>query len=133
MTGNKCPLGEIMVSTHSSDRKTAAPDAAVVYLSGRQRGTTEFLSGDHIVIASPRGGDVQISTAGEPAPAALATLDRRGHTFRLTVTPGAEGWINGEQLGEMVLASGDVLEFGDGVVMRFRLFSPERRCYKTMA
>ena len=122
-----------MTATHGSILETAARDAAIVHLSGRQRGTTEFLAGDHIVITSPPGGDVQISSTGEQSPATLATLDRRGHTFRLTVTPGADVWINGEQIEEMVLASGDVLEFGDGAVMRFRLYPPEQQRYKTMA
>ena len=108
----------------ATSKTTTTPDAAIVHLSGRQRGTTEFLSGDHIFIASHAGGEVQISITGETAPTAFATLDRRGHTFRLTTTPGAEVWINGEQLEEMVLASGDVIEFGDGVVLRFRLYPP---------
>jgi len=125
--------GDLMSATNESIREIAGPDAAIVHLSGRQRGTTEFLSGDHIVIASPPGRDVEIATAGEPAPGSLATLDRRGHTYRLTVNPGADVWINGEQIREMVLASGDVLEFGDGAVVRFRLYPPERHRYKTMA
>ena len=122
-----------MNTTKRPNRETAAPDAAIVHLSGRRRGTTEFLSGDHIVIASAADGGVETSTTGSATPRSLAILDRRGHTFRLTATPGAEVWVNGEQLEEMVLASGDVLEFGDGVVVRFRLYSPERHRHKTMA
>jgi len=122
-----------MTAMNTSNRETAAPDAAIVHLSGRQRGTTAFLSGDHVVIASAANGGVEIFNTGASTPQSLATLDRRGHTFRLTVTPGADVWINGEQIEEMVLASGDMLEFGDGAVVRFRLYPPEQQRYKTMA
>ena len=112
---------------------TAVPDAALVHLSGRRRGATEFLTGDRIVLSPASDRGIELSTTDETPPHSLAVLERRGHTFGLTVTPGAEVWINGERLDELVLASGDVLEFGGGTVLRFRLYPPERRRYKTMA
>jgi S1-C subfamily serine protease len=61
-------------------------------------------------------------------------LERRGNTYRMIALPGAEVWVNGEQLEEMVLASGDVIEIGQGgPVLRFRLYRPGTRAYKTMS
>jgi len=121
-----------MTGSHSSDRSTAVPDAALVHLSGGRRGATEFIPGDRIVLSPASDGGIELSTSDETPPQSLAVLERRGHTFGLTVTPGAEVWINGERLDELVLASGDVLEFGGGAVLRYRLYPPERRRYKTM-
>ncbi len=121
-----------MTGTHSLDHSAAAPDAALVHLSGGRRGSTEFISGDRIVLSPASNGGIELSTNDETPPHSLAVLERRGHTFRLSVTPGTEVWINGERLDELVLASGDVLEFGGGAVLRFRLYPPERRRYKTM-
>jgi hypothetical protein len=99
-----------MTGTHRSTGDTAPPDVALVHLSGRRRGTTEFLSGDHVVIATAPDGSIALTTAVDSSPGALATLERRGHTFALTASPGAEVWINGELIDKLVLASGDVLE-----------------------
>jgi hypothetical protein len=42
-------------------------------------------------------------------------------------------WVNGERVDRMVLASGDVLEFGrDGPVLRFRRYPPGREAFKTL-
>jgi hypothetical protein len=122
-----------MTGTHNLDHSATAPDAALVHLSGRRRGTTEFISGDRIVLSPASDGGIELSTNDETPPHSLAVLERRGHTFRLSVTPGTEVWINGERLDELVLASGDVLEFGGGTVLRYRLYPPEQRRYKTMA
>jgi len=121
-----------MTGTHRSTGDTAPPDAALVHLSGRRRGTTEFLSGDRVVIASAPDGSIALTAAVDSSPGALATLERRGHTFALAASPGAEVWINGELIDKLVLASGDVLELGGGAVMRFRLYPAERHRYKTM-
>jgi serine protease Do len=122
-----------MTGTPNPDRSTAVPDAALVHLSGGRRGTTEFISGDRIVLSPASNGGIELSTNDETTPHSLAVLERRGHTFRLSVTPGTEVWINGELIDELVLASGDMLEFGGGAVLRYRLYPPERRRYKTMA
>jgi serine protease Do len=121
-----------MTGTPNPDRSTAVPDAALVHLSGRRRGATEFIPGDRIVLSPASDGGIELSTSDETPPHSLAVLERRGHTFGLTVTPGADVWINGERLDELVLASGDVLEFGGEAVLRYRLYPPERRRYKTM-
>ena len=122
-----------MTGKSSLVRSPAAPDAALVHLSGSRRGATEFISGDHIVLSPAADGGIELSANDETPPHSLAVLECRGHTFGLTVTPGAEVWINGERLDELVLASGDVIEFGGGAVLRYRLYPPERRRYKTMA
>lgn len=70
-----------MASTHCHYRETVVPESAIVHLSGSRRGTTEFRSGDNIVIASPLDGEVQISASSEPVLAPLATLDWRGSGF----------------------------------------------------
>jgi len=122
-----------MTGTHSSIGDAAPPDSALVHLSGRRRGSTEFLPGDRVIIVSAPDGSVELTTAVEAPPSALAVLERRGQTFALTASPGAEVWINGERIDELVLASGDVLEFGGGAVMRYRLYPAQRQRYKTMA
>ena len=122
-----------MTGSHSSDHSAAAPDAALVHLSGRRRGTTEFIPGDRVVLSPASDRGIELSTNDETPPNSLAVLERRGPTFGLRVTPGAEVWINGERVDELVLASGDVIEFGGGAVLRYRLYPPQRRRYKTMA
>ena len=85
---------------------STTPDAAIIHLSGRRRGATDFLSGNHVVLAAAADGIVEISSSSSPDSRLLAILDRRGHTYRLTATPGAEVWINGERLDELEALAG---------------------------
>ena len=87
-----------MTGKSSLDRSPAAPDAALVHLSGSRRGATEFISGDRIVLSPASDGGIELSANDETPPHSLAVLECRCHTFGLTVTPGAEVWINRERL-----------------------------------
>jgi len=95
-----------MTATHRPIGETAPPDAALVHLSGRRRGTTEFLSEDRVVITSAPDGGVDLTTSVDSSPGSLATLERRGHTFALTTSPGSEVWINGEKIDELEARAG---------------------------
>jgi len=122
-----------MTGKNGSDRSTVAPDVALVYLSGRRRGKTEFISLDRLHLSSASDGQIEVSTGDETPPRSLAVLERRGQTYQLTTAPGSEVWINGERLEKLVLASGDVIELGGSTVLRFRLYPPEQNRYKTMS
>ena len=114
---------------------------ALVFLSGRQRGSTQFLKDDTVHIGVSAQGDVRILAITGPEHGDVAerivpvcTLERRGPTYELKASPGTDLWVNGEQVQSMVLASGDVLELGrPGTVLRFRLYPAERGPYKTMS
>ena len=51
-----------MTGTHNPDSDTVAPDAALVHLSGRRRGTTEFIPGDRIVLSPASDREIELST-----------------------------------------------------------------------
>ena len=95
-----------MTGKSSLDRSPAAPDAALVHLSGSRRGATEFISGDHIVLSPAPDGGIELSTNDEKPRHSLAVLERRGQAFKLTVIPGAEVRINGERLDELEALAG---------------------------
>jgi len=78
---------------------------------------------------------VEIHVAHEPAVASRhATLLRRNDTYRLETEPDKPVWVNGQPAENRVLASGDVLEVGrDGPILRFRLYPPGSRAYKSPA
>jgi S1-C subfamily serine protease len=106
----------------------------VSFLSGSRRGDTLRLGGDRLTIGSGPDSDIRLPDDTEPLPLPHhATLLRRGRSFEIMAAPGAGVWVNGEQVGRLVLASGDVLEIGrDGSVMRFRLYSSDSEPYKTL-
>ena len=57
----------------------------------------------------------------------------RGQTYVIETAPGAEIWVNGERVERKVLASGDLIEVGEGgPVLRFRLYEPGTQPYKSM-
>lgn len=105
----------------------------VSFLSGSRRGDTLRLGGDRLTIGSGPDSHVLLPGDTEPLPLAHhATLLRRGRSYEIMAAPGAGVWVNGEQVGRLVLASGDVLEIGrDGSVMRFRLYPSDSAPYKT--
>jgi S1-C subfamily serine protease len=116
------------VHTHSTDATFV-----LVHLSGTRRGTTEPLEGELAHIGSAADADIQVRLAGTtPSPAHYAVLRRRGGSFEVQAAAGQELWVNGEQVDQLVLASGDVLEFGrEGPVLRFRRYPPGRGSFKT--
>ena len=72
-----------MTRTH-----TGPPDAALVHLSGRRRGATEFLSGNRIVLSSASDSGIVLSNTNDTPPHSLAVLERRGQTFSPVFSPG---------------------------------------------
>ena len=117
------------------------PTPVIVYLSGHFRGKTHRLWGEELRIGTASTADIQVA-AHELPPGAdasvsggdLARLALRGQTYELEVAPGAEIWVNGERVERRVLASGDLLEIGEGgPVLRFRLYEPGTQPYNSMA
>jgi S1-C subfamily serine protease len=119
-----------MTISHSA----AAPVPVVVHLSGSRRGTTERLAGDVLTIGTSEAAEIRLPADEEPAVGALhARLVRRGPTYELNTEPGQLVWVNGEPEKQLVLASGDVLEVGEGgPILRFRLYPPGSKAYKSV-
>ena len=114
--------------------KAAVPVPVVVHLSGSRRGTTERLAGDVLTIGSSAAAEIRLPADEEPAVGRLhARLERRGPTYELNTVAGQSVWVNGEPVKQLVLASGDVLEVGEGgPILRFRLYPPGSRAYKSV-
>ena len=115
----------------SQEPQRSAPVPVIVHLSGSRRGTTQRLRGDELRIGT--GPDVEIHVAHEPAVASHhATLRRHANTYRLEGDATKPVWVNGKPAEEEDLSSGDVLEIGrDGPLLRYRLYPPGSRAYKT--
>lgn len=111
------------------------PILGLVHISGARHGTTEMLLDDELVIGTARDADIHVPYDREPEVAGHhARLERHGATYRLRVEPGATVRVNGERVDELVLASGDVIEIGDGgPKLRFRVYKSKPRPGKTMS
>lgn len=116
------------------------PTPVIVYLSGHLRGKTHRLWGERLRIGTSGTADVSVA-AHELPPGAeaglqdgrLGELILRGQTYVIETAPGAEIWVNGERVERKVLASGDLIEVGEGgPVLRFRLYEPGTQPYKSM-
>ena len=114
-------------------RTLDAPVAAFVHLSGSRRGTTQRLSGQVLTVGTSPEAHVRLPTGPGPLPLPIhATLNARGVSYELLATAGAAVWVNGQPVDSLVLASGDVLEFGkDGPILRFRIYPAGSPAYKT--
>ncbi|MGD2067928.1 MAG: trypsin-like peptidase domain-containing protein [Gemmatimonadota bacterium] len=110
------------------------PVAVFVHLSGDRRGTTERLSGDLITIGTAPWAHVVLPPDPGPGPEPIhATLHCRGLTYELVATANADVWVNGQLVDTLVLASGDLLEFGkDGPILRYRLHPPGSPAHKSL-
>jgi S1-C subfamily serine protease len=113
---------------------TSRPVAVFVHLSGDRRGTTQRLSGDTLTIGTAPWASVVLPPDPGPGPEPIhATLHLRGDTYELVATAEADVWVNGQLVDTLVLASGDLIEFGkDGPILRYRLYPPESRAYKSL-
>jgi S1-C subfamily serine protease len=117
------------------------PTPVIVYLSGHLRGKTRRLWGERLSIGTASSADIPVAPHELPPGAAdelpggeLAALVLRGQTYELECAPGARIWINGERLERKVLASGDLVEIGEGgPVLRFRLYEPGSQPYKSVS
>ncbi len=110
------------------------PIFGLVHLSGSRHGTTEMLFDEELAIGTDDDSDIHVPADREPAVAPHhARLERRGQTYRLLVSPGQVVTVNDVQVDDLVLASGDVIELGDGGPrLRFRVYKASPRPYKTM-
>ncbi|NIM01422.1 MAG: hypothetical protein GTN89_11400 [Acidobacteria bacterium] len=115
--------------------------AVVVHLSGRYRGKIQRLGDGPLRIGAAEPAEIRISTddltadlTQVPVTEAHATLERRGNTYELRAEPDADIWVNGRRVEQRLLDSGDVLEIGEGgPVLRFRLYPPGSRGYKSVS
>jgi len=109
----------------------SGPVPVIVHLSGARRGTTQRLKGARLRIGT--ASDTEIHVAHEPSVAVHhATLNRRGASYELTTENEHAVWVNGRQVESTMLNSGDVIEIGtDGPILRYRLYPPGSRAYKS--
>ena len=119
---------------HRRMRRADEMIPVVSFLAGSRRGDTLRLGGASLTIGTDVTSDIRLPDDTEPLPLGHhATLVRRGRTYQIVAAPGAGVWVNGEQVSELVLASGDVLEVGrDGSVLRFRLYPGGAGPYKSL-
>lgn len=113
----------------------AVPIIGLVHVSGSRHGTTEMLFDDALVIGTAADAEIHLPADHEPAVAPChARLERRDGTYLLRATPGEVVRVNGEEVDELVLASGDVIELGHGGPrLRFRVYRSKPGPYKTMS
>ncbi|MDH3688351.1 MAG: serine protease [Gammaproteobacteria bacterium] len=106
----------------------------LVHISGSRRGTTERLSGETLRIEPTAQGSVAIVSPDQPSrPDCYAILHPAGETYELAVAEGRKAWVNGEEVKNRVLESGDLLEIGrGGPVLRYRLYAPGTQIYKSV-
>jgi S1-C subfamily serine protease len=115
-------------------RAPEAPTVFVLHLTGSRRGASEPLSFDTIRIGTAADADIHFRPSHEPAVAEHhATLSREGSTYRLVVAEGRVVRVNGQDAVQEPLASGDVVEVGDGgPLLRLRFETRPVRAYKTV-
>ncbi len=112
-------------------RPDLGPVSVIVHLSGGRRGTTQRLRGPRLRIGT--APDSEIHVAHEPSVGLHhATLLRRGSSYELVAEGDHPVWVNGRRVEDGILDSGDVIEVGkDGPILRFRLYPPGSRAYKS--
>lgn len=112
-----------------------APVPVIVHLSGRRRGRTSRPAGDYLRIGTFPGAEIPLAGApGEVPPEEYAVVRRQGDLYEIDVAPGKEIFVNGDPVDRRVLASGDVLEIGQGgPVLRFRVFPAGASTRKSFA
>jgi serine protease Do len=124
-----------------ADRNPGHPVTVIVHLSGRYRGKIQRLTEERLRIGTGSDAEIRFSeddlTPGLseiPASGPYAVLERRGDTYELSAALEADIWVNGRRTEQRVLRSGDVLEIGEGgPVLRFRLYPPGSRAYKSVS
>lgn len=114
--------------------------AALVRLSGHERGRTTRFASDLLSIGTGPDADVRVSpralsseTAAIATSGYLAEIAREGDAYELRVREGAEVLVNGEPVTTHTLEHGDLIELGGGAeALRFRLFGEGSRAYKSV-
>jgi S1-C subfamily serine protease len=130
----------IMASSNRSPGNER-PVTVIAHLSGHYRGKVHRLTGDRIVIGTGVGDDVRFSTddltpglSALPSSGPYAVLERVDRAYVLRAAPEADVWVNGRRVQDHPLASGDVLEIGEGgPVLRFRIYPPGSAGHKSVA
>ncbi len=100
-------------------------DAVIVYLSGPLRGRSVPIAGAMLHLAKRSGMLQRPGEAGESRHA--GTLSRFGAHYELLASKHQAVWVNGEPVNARTLESGDLIEIGDGPVLRFWLDPPGAR------
>lgn len=110
------------------------PVPVIVHLSGELRGTTRRLSGSKVRIGGASEAEIRLPAEHTTVLGDLhATLVQEAGGYRLHATAPHRVWINGQPTDERRLASGDLIELGEnGPLLRFRLYPPGSRAFKTM-
>ncbi len=113
---------------------TSTPQPMVVHLSGTRRGTTERLRGGKLRIGTAANSEIHFPADREPSVFSHhATLHQRGVTYELQAEVEQPVWVNGQRAEQRALASGDVLQIGEGgPFLRFRLYRDGSRAYKSV-
>jgi S1-C subfamily serine protease len=131
----------IMSSSSSQSRGSERAVKVIAHLSGRYRGKVHRLTGDRITIGTGADDDVRFSTddltpglSELPPSGPYAVLERVDRAYVLRASPEADVWVNGRRVEERALASGDVLEIGEGgPVLRFRVYPPGSAGHKSVS
>ncbi|GMR12011.1 MAG: hypothetical protein BMS9Abin29_0198 [Gemmatimonadota bacterium] len=125
------------METASSNDATGMgmPVAMLAHLSGSQRGQSDRISGETILVGTSAEAQVWLSADNDPPPGAIhAVLRRRGLTYEIEAGAGQSVWVNGQSVEGILLASGDLLEMGKGgPILRFRLYPPGSPAYKRVS
>jgi S1-C subfamily serine protease len=117
-----------------------SPVAVIVHLSGRYRGKIQRLEGDRLAIDTSPEAEIRFSEqdltpglSAMPESGPYAVLERGDDTWELRAALEADIWVNGRRTEARALASGDVLEIGEGgPVLRFRLYPAGSKAYKSV-
>lgn len=113
--------------------EAAKPVAAMLHLSGPRRGRTDRLSGDTLLLEPiARGGASIVSPGRSRGASRIASMRRSGASYELLADPEHEIWVNGERVRERRLQSGDLIEIGNGPVLRYRVYPPGASVYKSI-
>jgi S1-C subfamily serine protease len=120
------PDDKIPAATLAIDKDTASDSAPVIeFLSGRHRGTHQQISEQTVFLTINELGGISIvpaseSVEGENYP---IRLHRSGDTYELEVQPLFNVWVNGKNVSQHTLQSGELLEIGrNGPMLRYRIY-----------
>ncbi len=105
----------------------------LVHLSGPARGTTWPLTGATVHVVSGGDGLLPYATRAQSGDGELLfTLHRTEQGHEIDEAPGRPAWVNGARARALRLASGDLIEVGNGgPVLRYRV-ADDARGYKSV-
>ncbi len=108
------------------------PVAMLAHLSGSQRGRSNRISGETLLVGTSAESHVRLPADNDPPPGPIhAVLRSRGLTYEIEAAAGQSVWVNGQLVERILLASGDLLEMGKGgPILRYRLYPPDSPAYK---